>query len=115
MDYRVVEFACRLPLRFKLKGLTTKHLLRKAFAEDLPSEPLKRQKHGFAVPMGDWFQGPLKAVYEDVVLSSSNGALVNRDEARRLLKEHQYGRTDHGHRLWLLLFLHAWHKWWQGI
>ena len=114
MDYRVVEFACRLPLRFKLKGLTTKHLLREAFAEDLPSEPLKRQKHGFAVPMGDWFQGPLKAVYEDVVLSSSNGALVSKDEARRLLKDHQYGRTDHGHRLWLLLFLHAWHQWWQG-
>ncbi len=115
MDYRVVEFACRLPLRFKLKGLTTKHLLRKAFAEDLPPEPLKRQKHGFAVPMGDWFQGPLKAVYEDVVLSSSNGALVSKDEAGRLLKDHQYGRTDHGHRLWLLLFLHAWYQWWQGI
>ena len=65
--------------------------------------------------MGDWFQGPLKAVYEDVVLSSSNGALVSKDEAGRLLKDHQYGRTDHGHRLWLLLFLHAWHKWWQGI
>jgi asparagine synthase (glutamine-hydrolysing) len=115
MDYRVVEFACRLPLRFKLKGLTTKHLLRMAFAEDLPSEPLKRQKHGFAVPMGDWFQGPLKAIYEDVVLSSSMEALVNKEEARQLLKEHQYGRTDHGHRLWLLLFLHAWYQWWQDI
>jgi asparagine synthase (glutamine-hydrolysing) len=115
MDYRVVEFACRLPLRFKLKGLTTKHLLRKAFAGDLPSEPLKRQKHGFAVPMGDWFQGPLKAVYKDVVLAGSMEALVNKEEAGRLLKEHQCGRTDHGHRLWLLLFLHAWHNWWQGI
>jgi asparagine synthase (glutamine-hydrolysing) len=115
MDYRVVEFACRLPLRFKLKNLTTKYLLRKAFAKDLPPESLKRQKHGFAVPMGDWFQGPLKSVYEDVVVSSSMKALVNKDQARRLLKEHQYGRTDHGHRLWLLLFLHAWYQWWQGI
>ncbi|MBW1717923.1 MAG: hypothetical protein JRJ77_19415, partial [Deltaproteobacteria bacterium] len=37
VDYRVVEFACRLPLQFKLKGLTTKYLLRKAFSRDLPS------------------------------------------------------------------------------
>ncbi len=115
MDYRVVEFACHLPLCFKLRGLTTKHLLRKAFAKDLPSEPLKRQKHGFAVPLGDWFQGPLKAVYEDVVLSNPASLLVNKDEAGRLLKEHQYGRTDHGHRLWLLLFLYAWYQWWQGV
>jgi len=115
MDYRVAEFACRLPLQYKLRGLTTKHLLRKAFAKDLPPGPLKRQKHGFAVPMGDWFQGPLKAVYEDIVLSSPMKNLVNRDEAGRLLKDHQYGRTDHGHRLWLLLFLHAWHQWWKGI
>ena len=113
MDYRVAEFACRLPLQYKLRGLTTKHLLRKAFAKDLPPGPLKRQKHGFAVPMGDWFQGPLKAVYEDIVLSSSMEDLVNKEEAGRLLKDHQYGRTDHGHRLWLLLFLHAWHKWWN--
>jgi len=93
MDYRVAEFACRLPLQYKLRGLTTKHLLRKAFAKDLPPGPLKRQKHGFAVPMGDWFQGPLKAVYEDIVLSSPMKNLVNRDEAGRLLKDHQYGRV----------------------
>jgi asparagine synthase (glutamine-hydrolysing) len=114
MDYRVVEFACRLPLRFKLRGLTTKYLLRKAFARDLPPEPLKRNKHGFAVPLGDWFQGSLREMFHDLVGSSPGTSILRHSEAERLINEHQTGHTDHGHRLWLILFLHAWHQWWHG-
>jgi asparagine synthase (glutamine-hydrolysing) len=113
MDYRIVEFAARLPLKHKLRRLTTKYLLRKAFASDLPSEPLKRPKHGFAVPLGDGFHGPLKTIYKELVLSQNQPDWVNRKEAQRLLSEHLTGRIDHGHKLWLLLFLHAWYLWWR--
>jgi len=66
VDYRVVEFACRLPLQFKLKGLTTKYLLRKAFSRDLPSRNMGLRclwVTGFRVHCGiftmTWyFQGP---------------------------------------------------------
>jgi asparagine synthase (glutamine-hydrolysing) len=113
MDYRVVEFACRLPLCHKLRGLTTKYILRKAFLRDLPPIPLKRKKHGFSVPLGDWFQGPLREIYHDLALSGSGSSFVKASEAERLIKEHQTGRVDHGHRLWLILFLHAWDQWWK--
>lgn len=113
VDYRVVEFACRLPLRFKLKGLTTKYLLRKAFSGDLPSSPLNRKKHGFAVPLGDWFQGSLRDIYYDLVLSGTGIGFLNLSEAERLIQEQQKGHVDHGNRLWLILFLHAWHQWWH--
>lgn len=112
MDYRLVEFACRLPLSYKLNGFTTKYLLRKAFAADLPSAPIKRRKHGFAVPMGEWFKGPLRSVYEDLVLTGNTLYFIDRSETSRLYQEHINGKVDHGHRLWLLLFLHAWHQWW---
>jgi asparagine synthase (glutamine-hydrolysing) len=114
MDYRVVEFACRLPLSLKLRGLTTKFLLRHAFSKDLPKKPIKRKKHGFAVPLGKWFQNSLKKVFEEIVLSSPSSSFVVKSEAARLLNEHQNGKTDHGNRLWLLLFLQAWHNWWHG-
>jgi len=114
MDYRVVEFACRLPLSLKMRGLTTKFLLRQAFSKDLPERPLRRKKHGFAVPLGEWFQKSLKKVFEEVVLSDSSSSFLVKSEAARLLNEHQSGKTDHGNRLWLLLFLQAWHNWWHG-
>ena len=113
VDYRVVEFACRLPLQFKLKGLTTKYLLRKAFSRDLPPSPIKRKKHGFAVPLGDWFQGPLRDIYYDLVLSRPGSGFINMSEAERLIKDQQNGHVDHGNRLWLILFLYAWYQWWQ--
>jgi len=114
MDYRVVEFACRLPLSLKLRGLTTKFLLRQAFSKDLPNATLKRKKHGFAVPLGEWFQNSLKKVFEELVLTNSSSSLLVKSEATRLLSEHQSGKIDHGNRLWLLLFLQAWHDWWHG-
>jgi asparagine synthase (glutamine-hydrolysing) len=113
IDYRVVEFACRLPLQFKLKGLTTKYLLRKAFSRDLPAHPIKRKKHGFAVPLGGWFQGSLRDIYYDLVLSKPRLDFINISEAERLIRDQQKGHVDHGNRLWLILFLHAWYKWWR--
>jgi asparagine synthase (glutamine-hydrolysing) len=114
LDYRVVEFANRLPLEWKLRGLTTKYLLRKAFADDLPREPLTRKKHGFAVPLGDWFQGPLVGTFREIVLQQPGPDYLEKAEVARLLHEHQKGRVDHGYRLWLILFLHAWHHWWHS-
>jgi asparagine synthase (glutamine-hydrolysing) len=113
VDYRVVEFACQLPLQYKLKGLTTKYLLRKAFSGDLPSSPIRRKKHGFAVPLGDWFLGPLRDIYYALVLSKPGSDFINISQAERLMEEHQKGHVDHGNRLWLVLFLSAWEKWWR--
>jgi len=113
MDYRLVEFAARLPLAYKLRGLTTKYILRKAFERDLPEEPIKRAKHGFATPLGDEFLGPLQYAYRDTVLGRKSDCLVDPDIAEDLLTEHLSGRADHSHKLWLLLFLHAWAHWWK--
>lgn len=114
MDYRIVEYAARLPLPMKLRGLTTKFILRKAFERELPRQTLRRPKHGFAVPLGDYFHGPMKETYREIVLTSKSPQWIKRSEAERLLQEHLSGRIDHGHRLWLLLFLHAWARWWNG-
>jgi asparagine synthase (glutamine-hydrolysing) len=112
MDYRLVEFAARLPLELKLRGLTTKYILRKAFERHLPAGPLTRAKHGFAVPLGDEFHHSLKDAYHDMVLGDQRAQLVDRKLAERLLNDHLTGRVDHGHRLWLILFLQGWAQWW---
>jgi len=113
MDYRVVEFAMKLPLSYKLRGTTSKYILRRAFSKSLPETPLKRRKHGFAVPVGDWFKKELKDVFREVVLSSGN-TIVNKKEATHIFDIHQRGHVDHGHKLWLILFLEIWYRWWQS-
>ena len=52
LDHHLVEFAAGLPTRMKLRGLTTKWILREAVREVLPPEILTRKKMGFPVPFG---------------------------------------------------------------
>lgn len=54
LDHHVVDLANSLPSAFKIKGSTTKRLLRKGFENDLPSEVFQRPKHGFEVPLEEW-------------------------------------------------------------
>src|SRR5439155_18789087 len=52
LDHPLVEFTARLPERLKLRGLTTKYVLRQAMKDALPPEILSRRKLGFPVPVG---------------------------------------------------------------
>jgi asparagine synthase (glutamine-hydrolysing) len=60
LDHRVLEFAAALPPHMKLKGLRTKHILKRALAQRVPREILERRKTGFPVPFQRWFNGELK-------------------------------------------------------
>src|SRR5262249_43702564 len=72
LDHRVMEFAASLPAHYKLRGLTTKYLLKKALRGLLPEENLTRTKMGFGVPIGHWFRGELKGFLTDTILSEGS-------------------------------------------
>jgi asparagine synthase (glutamine-hydrolysing) len=50
LDHRVIEFGCRLPPRWKLRGLKEKVLLRKAAREELPPSIAARTKQAYRAP-----------------------------------------------------------------
>jgi asparagine synthase (glutamine-hydrolysing) len=50
LDHRVIEFACRLPPRLKLRGLREKVLLKRAFADRLPAGIVARSKQPYRAP-----------------------------------------------------------------
>jgi asparagine synthase (glutamine-hydrolysing) len=109
LDTALVEYVARLPDRFKRRGLTTKWILRRAFADLLPREILTRGKMGFGVPLGTWFRGDLRGYLQDHLSPrAALGDYVDRAFVARLLAEHLDGRADHSHRLWLLLTLEIW-------
>src|SRR5262249_26344668 len=56
LDWRLVEFTTRLPEHLKLRGRTTKYILRRAMKDVLPQRILRRRKMGFPVPVGAWLR-----------------------------------------------------------
>jgi asparagine synthase (glutamine-hydrolysing) len=111
LDHRVVEFCYSLPAGAKLRGLTTKWLLKRAMRERLPPGIAMRAKQGFSIPMKNWIRGELLELTRDEVFSSPLIAEHFRREAlERLWREHQARRHNHSHLFWTLLNLALWDR-----
>jgi len=109
LDYRLVEFAWRLPLSMKVRGGKGKPVLRKVLAQHLPSSLIDRPKMGFAVPLARWFRGPLRARVRDSLLGERLGdtGIFDRSYLQELVDHHQSGRRDYSSSLWTLLMFDA--------
>jgi asparagine synthase (glutamine-hydrolysing) len=112
----LVEYAAHLPHSFKLRGLTTKFLLRQALKGILPDSILKRGKKGFNAPVAKWFAGPLKPLLEDLLSPQrlKRQGLFQPDYVTTLIKEHQARHRDHRKLLWTLLAFQMWYEHWIG-
>lgn len=97
-----------------------KAVLRAAFGGELPRSVFGRRKMGFAVPIGEWFRGPLRGLVEETVLAGGGGGggsggggfcgRFDRAEVRRIVEEHQSGRADHSQRIFGLVMLELWDR-----
>jgi asparagine synthase (glutamine-hydrolysing) len=112
LDHGLVEHVAALPASLKLRGLTTKAILREALVGVVPREILSRPKMGFPVPVGRWLRGAFWPVLREFVLSprAAQRGLFEARELARLCEEHRSGAVDHGERLWLLINLEIWQR-----
>jgi asparagine synthase (glutamine-hydrolysing) len=110
LDHHVIEFAASLPEKFKLRGLTTKYLLKRMLTKLLPAENLDRRKMGFGVPIGHWFRGQLQPFLRETILSEASlkRDLFKPEVVRRMVELHTRGERDYSHQLWTLLMLELW-------
>jgi asparagine synthase (glutamine-hydrolysing) len=110
LDHALVEYTGRLPERMKLRGTTTKYVLRRSMEGILPEPILKRRKMGFPVPLGAWFRGEFRSIVDDYVLSERalERDFFDRKFLTSLVGEHQSGMKDHSERLWSLVNLEIW-------
>lgn len=112
LDYRVVEFASRLPMNQKIAGGVGKRALRGVLYRHVPKALIDRPKQGFAVPITDWLRGPLRDWAEDLLLSSSltEEGFFDRRTVRETWAAHLEGRENAEYRLWSLLMYLAWRR-----
>jgi asparagine synthase (glutamine-hydrolysing) len=111
LDHPLLEFTAGLPDRLKIRGLSTKHILRESMRPVLPQAILNRPKMGFPVPFGDWLRGEYGWLLDEYVLSRRSATRGYFDPAyiRSLVREHMAG-ADHGERLWSLLNFEIWQR-----
>jgi asparagine synthase (glutamine-hydrolysing) len=111
LDHKLVELTARLPERMKLRGMSTKHILRESMKGILPEPILKRGKMGFPVPLGTWFRGPFRGAVDEYVLGERSLAreIFDPGYVKKLVAEHQSG-MDHSERLWMLLNFEIWQR-----
>ncbi|HEV2442212.1 MAG TPA: asparagine synthase (glutamine-hydrolyzing) [Steroidobacteraceae bacterium] len=112
MDHQLAAFVSGLPDEWRVRGLTTKRILREAMRRVLPAEILERPKIGFRVPVNEWFRGSMRGYLTDHLLGavSRTRDYYHPQALRSYVDEHTAGRQNHEKLLWCLLSLEVWHR-----
>lgn len=110
LDHRVAEFAWRLPLDVKLRGVTTKWVLRRLLERHVPRELFDRPKRGFSIPVDEWLRGPLRSWAEELLSPRRLRAdgYLRAEPVRRAWEAHLAGRSNHQAALWTVLMFQSW-------
>lgn len=111
LDHRILEFAAALPSEMKLKGLRTKHILKRALSDRVPKEILNRRKTGFPVPFQKWFSGELKGFVHDLLTDRRTRQRGYFDDrAMVALLERSQSGADLSAEIFSLVTLELWHR-----
>ena len=110
LDHRLVEFSWRLPDDLKLRGRTTKWLLRAILDRYIPRSLIERPKMGFTVPVDKWLRGPLREWARDVLGGSAFHAMfpIRPATIGRLWDDYLAQRGPSANEIWALVMLSAW-------
>lgn len=114
LDHRVVEFAWRMPLAYKLRqenGQTvTKWALRQVLYRYVPQKLIERPKMGFGVPIDSWLRGPLREWAEDLLSESrlKREGFFDPVPIRRIWDQHLSRKRNWQHSLWCVLMFQQW-------
>ena len=112
LDHELLEWVSGLPPEYKLRGGDGKYLFKKALQPYLSQEVLYRRKMGFAVPVAEWFRGPLREAMSRQVLGErmAESRVFDMKYLETLVEQHVSRKRDHSAPLWALLMFDAFLK-----
>ncbi|MFM1874773.1 MAG: hypothetical protein RL266_510 [Bacteroidota bacterium] len=114
LDHEVVEFACSLPEEYKITATIRKRILQETFRADLPEMLFKRPKHGFEVPLLNWFKGELDSLIREDLLSRKlieEQGIFHWNAVQSLINRlHSNDPGDSATHIWNLIVFQTWWK-----
>lgn len=110
LDHELAQYVAGIPSRWKVRGKTTKAILRRTVRERLPPAILERRKRGFNIPFSRWIlhglEGTLRERFSRERVEARG--LFAYDGVRRFLDQHVARQADHRKPLFALLALDLW-------
>ncbi len=108
-DHRLVDFCMSLPVHWRIRGYSTKHILRRAMAGTLIERVRRRRrKLGFTTPLASWLRRDESLVAQWRRVDFSGRPYLNAAGVRTLLDQHVHGQADHSEALFRALTLEIW-------
>ena len=115
LDHRIVEFAGRLPAKYKISRGNMKNILKKAVESKVPANFFDRPKAGFAPPIDRWIKDELK----DWILAELSKEKLDKlgvldyKAVSRILDLHMSGERIYSSYIWLLVTLVRWQEYYK--
>ena len=115
LDYRIAEFAARLPSDLKYKNGEKKYILKEVVHDFVPKELMDRPKMGFGVPLTQWFKKELKEYFQIYLNHErlSKEGIFNPDEVIVLKERYFSGENMDVELLWSILMFEMWYEEWM--
>jgi asparagine synthase (glutamine-hydrolysing) len=113
LDHEMVEWATRLPVKYKVRDGQRKFLLRKlALKVGVPAEVLDRPKRGFAMPLAKWLREELRPMLLDLLSESTvqECGYLRPNAVDQVVQDHLSEKRDNSGILWQLLMFECWHR-----
>ncbi|MEO8271337.1 MAG: asparagine synthase (glutamine-hydrolyzing), partial [Aureliella sp.] len=110
LDHKLVEFAGRLPTKYKLHHGDRKYLLKRVAERLIPSEIIHRKKQGFPIPLDRWLRHEARPLMRDMLNQESlnRRGLFNPQYVEQLMQQHESGFADNTTELWGLVSFEIW-------
>ncbi len=111
-DKDVIEHCVNIEAKHKIKGKTTKVLLKNIARKFVPASIISHRKQGFEPPMAGW----LKHEFKDLLTNTLSEKNLNRhklfrqDQVNELIEEHLSGRRKNNKILFCLLMFQLWYQ-----
>jgi asparagine synthase (glutamine-hydrolysing) len=110
LDLELVDFAATIPVEWKLRGMTTKWILRRSQRGTLPSYVINRPKTGFGVPLRRWLLQDMRDFVGDLLSPDviARRGMFDPATVAQLIKDNAEGRIDGTYTMFALMCLELW-------
>ena len=109
LDREVIEYASKLPSKYKIVGNETKYAFRKVAKEELTDKVADKKKLGFPVPIREWLKED--DVYQEVKnIFLESEYFFKPKKIIKLLDDHRAGKRDNSRKIWTIYTFLVWYQ-----